>query len=87
MRAEGFVKRWERQRTMGRMRYAALHAVGFPMLLLGLALGVRAITGEAPGGVTPLTVAIFTVGGFAYGLIRFNMRERFYQMAKQDDLT
>ena len=83
MMGQKFLDRWERHRTMGRLRYALLHAAGFGLFLIALAMGVQLIKGAVPEGVTPMTVAFFIMGGFGYGLIRFNMRERFYQMATQ----
>jgi len=79
-----FIGKWERHRKLGKVRYALFHAAGFAGLLVGLKLLSDLFFPSFSNDVTALTVLYFAIGGFAYGLIRFNIRERFYQAAKKD---
>jgi hypothetical protein len=80
--AEKFPKKWERQRARGRWVYALIHAavIGGMIGLLKLVINLTGM--EGPDSLTLQSVLYFAMGGFAYGLIRFSIRERFYQALK-----
>lgn len=77
-----FLEKWERQRQRGRVIYAVFHAVFISGIVALIWLVFHLIGREAPENLTPQTVLFFGLGGFAYGLIRFNIRERFYRSMK-----
>lgn len=79
-----FITKWERHRQLGKIRFAAFHALGFSGLLIALKLLSDLFFPELGDDVTTLTILYFAIGGFAYGLIRFNIRERFYQATLKD---
>jgi len=78
MKQSVFIAKWERQRAKGRWVYGLIHAViiGGALGLLYLVFHLTDLSG--PENLTPKMIAFFALGGFAYGLIRFNIRERFY---------
>lgn len=82
---DGFVAKWERQRARGRIVYAFLHAAVFAGLIGIVGLAFILFELDRPEALTPQTLAYFAIGGFAYGLIRFNIRERFYHSLKGPD--
>jgi len=77
-----FVEKWERQRARGRLVYALIHGavIGGFIALIYAAFKVLGV--EMPENLTSQTIIFFAIGGFAYGLIRFNIRERFYKSMK-----
>ena len=77
-----FIEKWERQRVRGRLVYAVIHAVIIGGFMAMLALGLPLLGFDRPDNLTTQTIAFFAIGGFAYGLIRFNIRERFYRSMK-----
>lgn len=82
MNADKFVQKWERQRFGGRWVYAAVHALVIGGMVALLKLVIMLTGMEGPDGLTTRAILFFAIGGFAYGLIRFNMRERFYRAMK-----
>lgn len=82
---DGFVTKWEKQRARGRIVYAFIHAAVFAGLIGVVGLAFILFGLERPEELKPQTFAFFAIGGFAYGLIRFNIRERFYRSLKGPD--
>lgn len=80
MDRDKFTAKWERQRAQGRWVYAALHAAVIGCFVWLLSVVVKFT--DMPERLTPQTTLYFVLGGFAYGLIRFNIRERFYNATK-----
>lgn len=77
-----FVEKWERQRARGRLFYGLIHGAvigGFVALIF---IAYKVLGAEMPENLSPRTILFFVIGGFAYGLIRFNIRERFYRSMK-----
>lgn len=85
MNVDKFAQKWERQRARGRWVYAAVHAAVIGGLIAFMKLVIDFTGVEGPDTLTPLTIFYFAIGGFAYGLIRFNIRERFYRAMKGQD--
>lgn len=77
-----FSQKWERDRARGRWVYALIHAVVIGSMIALLKLVVNMTGIEGPDSLTVQSILYFAIGGFAYGLIRFSMRERFYQAMK-----
>ena len=77
-----FLEKWERQRQRGPVFYAILHAVFISGFLALIGLIYHALGREGPENLSGQTILFFGVGGFAYGLIRYNIRERFYRSMK-----
>ena len=77
-----FLEKWERQRKTGRLVYGVKHAVIFSGTVASIAFVYQIIGIERPKNLTFQTVMLFAIGGFAYGLIRYRLRERFYTAMK-----
>jgi len=77
-----FVEKWERQRERGRLVYALIHGAVIGGFMALIYAAFKVFEAEAPENLTPQTILFFAIGGFAYGLIRFNIRERFYRSMK-----
>jgi len=78
MNSSGFVERWAKQRERGRWSYAAIHALMIGEIAILAAVVVQLTGMERPTYMSPQLIGFLAMGGFAYGLIRFNLRERFY---------
>ncbi len=77
-----FVEKWERQRERGRLVYALIHGLVIGGFIALIYTAFNVLGTEMPDNLTPRTIIFFAIGGFAYGLIRFNIRERFYRSMK-----
>lgn len=85
MKRDNFVQKWERQRARGRVIYALLHGAVFAGIILLIVFAFRLFGQAQPENFSLQTAAYFALGGFAYGLIRFNIRERFYLAIKREN--
>ena len=77
-----FLEKWEKQRETGHLVYAVKHAVVFGGIIALIAFIYNILGYERPKNLTFQTVMLFAIGGFAYGLIRYRLRERFYTAMK-----
>lgn len=85
MKGNDFIQKWERQRKQGRIRYALIHAVVFAGAIMLIGFAFKLAGQPQPENLSLQTAAYFALGGFAYGLIRFNIRERFYLAIKDQN--